>query len=467
MSATASSADVEDYIDVLDNEMKVVPNDCYGVIPRNEVPADEDAPALIKSAKFTKMEKCLLAITAMQSVMLVVAIICVAVTYSKCRNVEKKLNFSPNFNALENANLSLLESSFSVLELETRAKLFEGVRDVNAVVTNVSQQINHLNNSHEVLASKVNLIRDELYQYQDGINRKILNTTNATNSQLEQVRKDLDHNIINATINTETQINNFTMKLIADIMALHSFNSCGELGNLSLLFPSGMYRVRAYNCSFIHKYCSTNTAFSCSGVSGNWRRIAYLNTNENPVSCPDNFEVRDPNSNPPRCRRTNINKGCNSVIYPSNNLSYSQVCGTVRVYPEGTPDGFDTFVDRSIYVDGVYLTYGDSSNRNHIWTYTAATTVGSGTRGCDQCNYRKPSNMPGINFTCISAHCSNANSCFPNALWGSEAQQCFGDETFYRQLSESTTDNLEMTVCRDQPRSDEDILISFVEIFVL
>ena len=182
MSATASSADVEDYIDVLDNEMKVVPNDCYGVIPRNEVPADEDAPALIKSAKFTKMEKCLLAITAMQSVMLVVAIICVAVTYSKCRNVEKKLNFSPKFNALENANLSLLESSFSVLELETRAKLFEGVRDVNAVVTNVSQQINHLNNSHEVLASKVNLIRDELYQYQDGINRKILNTTNATNS---------------------------------------------------------------------------------------------------------------------------------------------------------------------------------------------------------------------------------------------------------------------------------------------
>ena len=284
---------------------------------------------------------------------------------------------------------------------------------------------------------------------------------------MEQVRKDLDHNIINATINTETQINNFTMKLIADIMALHSFNSCGELGNLSLLFPSGIYRVRSYNCSFIHKYCSTNTAFSCSGVSGNWRRIAYLNTNENPVSCPDNFEVRDPIFNPPLCRRTNPNKRCSSVIYPSNDMSYSQVCGTVRVHPEGVPDGFNTFNDISVYVDGVYFTYGDSSNRNHIWTYTAAITVGSNTRGCDQCNYMKLSNMPGTNFTCTSAHCSNTNSCFPNALWGSEAQQCFGNETFYRQLSESTTDNLEMTECRDQPRSDEDILISFVEIFVL
>ena len=205
MSAAASSTDVEDYIDVLDNEMKVVPNDCYGVISKNEVPANEDAHTLIKSAKFTKMEKGLLAITAMQSVMLVVAIICVAVTYSKCRNVEKKLNFSPKSNALENANLSLLEGSFSVLELETRAKLLEGVRDVNAVITNMSQQINHLNNSHEVLASKVSLLREELYQYQYGIKGTILNTMNATNSQLDQVRKDLDHNIINATINPETQ----------------------------------------------------------------------------------------------------------------------------------------------------------------------------------------------------------------------------------------------------------------------
>ena len=100
-------------------------------------------------------------------------------------------------------------------------------------------------------------------------------------------------------------------------MVLHCFNSSEELGNVSLLFPSGVYRVTSYNCSFIHKYCSTNTAFSCSGVSGNWRRIAYLNTNENPVSCPDNFEVRDPNSNPAHCRHTNINRGCNSVIYPS------------------------------------------------------------------------------------------------------------------------------------------------------
>ena len=37
---------------------------------------------------------------------------------------------------------------------------------------------------------------------------------------------------------------------------------------------------------------------------------------------------------------------------------------------------------------------------------------------------------------------------------------------FYRQLSEHTTDNIEMRVCRDQPRSDEDIAIQAYEIYI-
>ena len=57
--------------------------------------------------------------------MLMIAITCMALTYSKCISVDQKLMFSSKSNALENANLSFLESSFSVLEQETRAKLLE------------------------------------------------------------------------------------------------------------------------------------------------------------------------------------------------------------------------------------------------------------------------------------------------------------------------------------------------------
>ena len=97
------------------------------------------------------MEKYLLVITAIQSVILVIAIICVAVNYSKCRNVEKKLKFYSKSNALEIENLSFLDSSFSALEQEMCTKLLEVVRDVNALITNVGQYINHSNSSHEML----------------------------------------------------------------------------------------------------------------------------------------------------------------------------------------------------------------------------------------------------------------------------------------------------------------------------
>ena len=275
----------------------------------------------------------------------------------------------------------------------------------------------------------------------------------------------------------ETSINTLTDVLAKGIQAIHTFDSCADVFNFSIQLPSGMYRIRSGHSS-INKYCSTTTnttiANSCKGIPGSWKRIAYLNTD---IKCPDGFEVRNDTSIPPLCRRMNTSAGCSSVIYPSYGMSYSQVCGTVRVHPEGTPDGFSSrnsdqrlsngqSVNQN-YVDGVSLTYGDSSNRNHIWTYTAATTVGSSTRGCDQCNHRKPSDIPGTNFTCTNAYCSNANICFPNTLWGNDTKQCFGNETFYRQLSESTTDNIEMRVCRDESRSNEDILLSFVELFVL
>ena len=52
----------------------------------------------------------------------------------------------------------------------------------------------------------------------------------------------------------------------------------------------------------------------------------------------------------------NTSAGCSSVVYPSNGMSYSQVCGTVRVHPEGTPDGFNTLDSSSLYADGVSLT---------------------------------------------------------------------------------------------------------------
>ena len=92
---------------------------------------------------------------------------------------------------------------------------------------------------------------------------------------MEQVSKEFEYH--NQCDNeTETQIHNFVRKVIEDIMPLHSFNSCEELENISLLFPAGVYRIRVKysNCSVILKYCNTSIAFLCSGIQGQWRKIA-------------------------------------------------------------------------------------------------------------------------------------------------------------------------------------------------
>ena len=192
------------------------------------------------------------------------------------------------------------------------------------------------------------------------------------------------------------------------------------------------------------------------------------------MSCPSGFEIRSDTSNPLLCRRLNISAGCSSVIYPSNGMSYSQVCGTVRVYQQETPDGFQSRNEQILrnnqsvnqnYVDGVSLTHGTTPNRNHIWTYTAAIKFGDDVDRCQTCDRHKPFYI-GTNFTCIAGHCTAWPCNLNNAIW-TDGFSCAGNETFCRQLSESTTDNIEMRVCRDEHRRDEDILISFVEIFVL
>ena len=363
-------------------------------------------------------------------------------------------SLTPQLNQLHNdfSNFTVIVTN-QVLHLNQNTS--DGVEDLYKQINSTLELLTKLNNSIYLLTSSAAALEGNFSEQLDDL-------SNDTSSKLQNLNTYVSEAIANASVISSETITTLTGSLINGIQTLHTFESCTAVSMLSILLPPGMYNIRSGD-SVAQQYCK----FSCNGISGGWKRIAYLNTNEIPVSCPDNFEVRDPISNPPLCRRTSANKGCNSVAYPSNGTSYSQVCGTVRVHPEGTPDGFDTFNDRSIYVDGVYLTYGDSSNRNHIWTYTAAITVGSTTRGCGQCNYMKPSNMPGNNFTCTISHCSDGNSCFSNTLWGNEAQQCVGNESFYRQLSESTTDNIEMRVCRDQGRDDEDILISYVELYVL
>ena len=459
--------------DVAGSEFDETQNVSYGVVQGRDIPIPKDSFASSKSAKFTNMEKCLLVTTAIQSIMLVKAIICVAVTYSKCADVDNRLKSLHGITVQENCmtSTSVLESSLGNLKEETIILLQNATRETNAVLVDLSRQIALINMSQNILTGSVNVLKDEVDEYQSRFNYTVLSISNDTISLLGQVRREFEFHVINETTSTEILINNLTSKVIQDIKAVYTFNSCKELMNLSLLFPAGMYRVRSSNCSFTLEYCSTNTALSCSGVPGNWSRIAYLSNNNSPVECPMGFELINYPNVPALSKKNPTGARCSSITYSTHGISYSQVCGTIHGSYFGDPDGFDphstirsaTTPLNGNYVDGISLTHG-SISEHHIWILTAIVNIATNPIDiCSVCASNKPSYV-GMDYSCdVVDKCKGF--CSPKHIWGSG--QCIGSNTFYKNLMQPTSDDIEMRVCTDQHEGDEDIFLSVVEIFVM
>ena len=98
---------------------------------------------------------------------------------------------------------------------------------------------------------------------------------------------------------------------------------------------------------------------------GGWMRIAYLNMTQPGATCPEGLRARRySNLDHQLCSRIGDGGGCSSVYYPSP-VNYTKVCGQIRGYQYGSPDGAgpnlgnwtkpNTEIDQ-VYVDGVSIT---------------------------------------------------------------------------------------------------------------
>ena len=111
---------------------------------------------------------------------------------------------------------------------------------------------------------------------------------------------------------------------------------------------------------------------------GLWYQVAYLNMSDSTQVCPSNWtEIPAPVRT---CGRpTSAGGSCPGVKYSAKSLQYSQVCGRVIGYQDGSSDAFYPGQSSSspddIYVDGVSLTHGVP--RKHIWTFAVGGTDGS------------------------------------------------------------------------------------------
>ena len=148
------------------------------------------------------------------------------------------------------------------------------------------------------------------------------------------------------------------------------------------------------------------------GSRGRWTRLAYLDMSDDAQDCPPGFHLYNETDEVRACGRNGTNPSCVSVQFPSNDISYFQICGRVVGYQYGHTDAVGTGDNHNInsyYVDGVSITRG--SPRQHVWTLMAGYTEANiGTLSCPCNTVSTVSVEPfiGDNYFCESGN--NASS---------------------------------------------------------
>ena len=404
------------------------------------------------------------------AVMAAIMIICIA-------------SFSVEIAKLKSQTASVQQSPFDQQKsFLLQQQLQQNITDAIEAVRAESNQ--HLNTSIDALLSSLNKLMNQLdmsiHQFQQQAFDNHTLQLIEVNSAIVTIYQQLSQNI-SALKLTADQLLNLHLGLHAELPA----SSCAALLPTT---PSGYYWVSSSNGSAVRVYCDMTR--SCGGVTGGWVRVGYLDMTNSSHQCPSGFTEHN-DSNVRTCRRTNTSAGCVSVMMDAP-YQYSSVCGGVKAYQVGTTNAFRGRISASIdsaYVDGVSLTHGLLPTRQHIWTFAAGLNEGRGyLPSICRCNHNAAQPPPafiGNDYFCESGielympptsmppSTNTTINYFADPLWdgdgcGSTSTCCtFNDPPwFHKQLSDLTTDDIEMRVCTDEGADNENVYIEMVEIYV-
>ena len=254
---------------------------------------------------------------------------------------------------------------------------------------------------------------------------------------------------------------------------------------------SGYYWIKVSSGSAVRVYCKMDA--DCSGYTGGWMRVAYIDMRNSSHRCPSSLSLLSQSSNPRRvCDWTSYNSSsCPSTSFSVHGLSYRHVYGRIIAYQNGYPVTFyynNYNSTDQVYVYGMSLTHGQNPCK-HIWTFAGAV---------DETTYRPMTRCPCINrntipsaitipsfigndYFCdtslINYYGGYTRGFYPsNPLW--DGQGCGASNTccsvsnlctnsppwFIKHLPSATTDNVEMRFCR--PYRDGSTPIEVVELYV-
>ena len=264
----------------------------------------------------------------------------------------------------------------------------------------------------------------------------------------------------------------------------HPALSCKDIYDKDPGSPSGYYWLQSSSVHLIRVYCDMER--TCGDTTGGWMRITEIDMTNLTHSCPNGLRTL---TQPKRLCSINRNgAGCSPAHLNVHGVAYSKVCGRIIGYQQKTPDAFAPYYHNrgltidDIYVDGISLTYGRYP-RKHIWTFAAAlqevlTSYPQALCPCTNINNTLNIVVPpyvGNDYFCDTASsekyefrfypydplwdgngCGPLNTCctFNNPPW------------FMKQLPSATSQNIEMRLCTDRGRSDEDITFEQLDLYV-
>ena len=324
---------------------------------------------------------------------------------------------------------------------------------------------------------------------------QLLNTTQANTKAIQQTLQQV--NIIASTLTriknttiTNSGVINDILLLVEELLAIQNEStispiptSCQEIKERMPASPSGVYLLDL-DGETRYVYCHLE---ELCGYDEGWTRVAYLDMSDLSEWCPTGFRLYESNGVRACGRPDSSVASCQSVQFPSNGISYSQVCGRVVGYQYGTPDavhhGLNINDINSYYVDGISLTRG--SPRQHIWTFMASRQENIFENNDNLC----PCSVGSTQFSNIQSFVGNDYFCesgcpgnvaentpyFSDPLWdgnqcGSLEQECCkapGLPWFHKVLNSTTTDYIELRVCADQYTNNEDVPVANFEIYVM
>ena len=367
----------------------------------------------------------------------------------------------------------------TLISLACLAVLFAEIAKLKSQLVSLQQTSSKIQNE-SVFMLQFDQINKSLTSIQDQIttlSREEMENNAAQSNTIQKLNDSIDMQL--STLNNQTQQlsdsntmlqqhHNELLRNVLGQLPSYPAASCAALPPSS---PSGYYWVSNSNDSPTLVYCT----MSCGTLTGGWMRVGFLDMINSSHQCPSGLMERNDSLNIRTCVRNEASGGCTSVELSTANIRYSDVCGRITAYQVGSPDDFRVSNDtiNLAYVDGVSLTHGNP--RQHIWTFAAA---GTEDRICDPCRTESRPTSVGSDFFCDTGNSrseSDTSNTFHSnhPLWDgvgctADNECCPTDNPpyFLKTLPQPTTDDIEMRVCRNEGRNNEDIAIETVEIYV-